>query len=145
LTNKKDKIPEKPLTIEELRQRWNLDNLKKYEIQAPSSSEQISNREEIQRRKEELSRGTKGLITGIYNSSSITNYQECYKYLILKFRFATNKYPSLSNQKEYRSGVKGISPDPLTIARIHGGMEINDALKNTVKTIMFNDEYNKYR
>lgn len=79
LTNKKDKIPEKPLTIEELRRRWNLDDLKKYEIKAPTSSEQISNREEIQRRKEELSRGSKGLINGIYNSSTLTNYQECYK------------------------------------------------------------------
>ena len=45
----------------------------------------------------------------------------------------------------YTSGVKGISPDAYTLGRINSNNDINDSLKNTVKTIMFSDNYNKYR
>jgi hypothetical protein len=44
----------------------------------------------------------------------------------------------------YSSGIKGICPDPLVMRRINSTVEINDALKNTVKNIMFNDNLNSY-
>jgi hypothetical protein len=43
----------------------------------------------------------------------------------------------------YTSMVKGIIPDPYVANKVRSNMEINDDLKNSIKSIMFNDNYGK--
>jgi hypothetical protein len=59
-----------------------------------------------------------------------------FKYYKLYIRGLPVKYP-YSFKTDFRSsGIKGIAPDPLTLGRLNSNVEINDNLKNTIKTIM---------
>ena len=65
------------------------------------------------------------------------------EFKIFNFRGQHQKYPYSFKSDMYSSGIKGISPDAFVIGRINSNNDINDSLKNTVKTIMFSDNYNK--
>jgi len=141
--NRSNKIVERIPTMEEMRARLNLDvnnyNTTKESVEDTTLyNDSIRNQEEMKKGKMELMNGNKNIIKGIYANTTTSCYQEVFKGLPVK-------YPYMFKTDFHSSGIKGIAPDPLTIGRLNSNVEINDNLKNTIKTIMFNDNYNKYR
>jgi hypothetical protein len=76
---KKTKYEERVPTIEELRARMNLDKFKDSKADQPVYNDQIQNNEETKKRKEELVRGQKNLLKGIYGNVNTSVYQDIYK------------------------------------------------------------------
>lgn len=145
LLNKPEKHVERIPTYEEMRVRLNIDSQKFIESQGTTQSFSQSQKEEIEKRKKELTQGSKNIIKGIFPNTTSTVYQEVYKYILFYFRGLPNKHSLYFKTDHYSSGIKGVLPDPYTMNRIKSATEIKDSLKNTVKTIMFSDNFNSYR
>ncbi len=77
--NKHQKYEERVPTYEEMRARLNLDAQKFAESQSKSFSTTENHKEEIEKRKRELTLGTKNLLKGIFPNSTSTVYQEVFK------------------------------------------------------------------
>ena len=77
--NKNPKYEERIPTYEEMRARLNLDTQKFSESQSKSLSSTENHKEEIEKRKRELTNGTKNLLKGIFPNTTSTVYQEVYK------------------------------------------------------------------
>lgn len=132
VTIKKNNIP----TLEEMRNRMNLDEMKKaLENRPPIVFNDIKqNNEETKHMKEALVRGKKNLLKGIYPNKNTTMYQEFFKGHDDKYR--------LENKPDfYTSGIKGKIPDPYIIKKMNSQREIHSALKANIKNILFKDFY----
>ena len=55
---------------------------------------------------------------------------------MLIIRGVQPKYNILFNPDKYSSGIKGVIPDPLTVGRIKENNDINDNLKNKIKSMI---------
>ncbi len=66
-------------TVEEIRVRLNLDKYKNVKLEEPKLNDNIENQEEYRRRKEELVRGEKNLLKGIFPNVNTSYYQDSFK------------------------------------------------------------------
>ena len=129
----REKIPTHNPTIEEMQAKLELERQKIIDFEKNSGivfNDQISNNEEMKKRKEELVNGNRNLLKGIYVGNMSTNYQDSYKGL-------QNKYPFSVKSDFYTSMVKGIMPDKYTMNYTKEQTEISDELKNNVRNMLF--------
>jgi hypothetical protein len=73
------KYEERQPTVEEIRARLNLDKYKNVTLEQPKLNDNIENMEENRRRKEELVRGQKNLLKGIFSNVNTSYYQDSFK------------------------------------------------------------------
>ena len=66
-------------TVEEMRARLNLDKYKNKQLEQPKLNDNIENQEESKRRKEELIRGQKNLLKGIFPNVNTSYYHDSFK------------------------------------------------------------------
>ena len=131
----REKIPTHNPTIEEMQARLELERQAIIDKEKNSGivfNDQISNAEEMKKRKEELVNGNRNLLKGIYVGNMSTNYQDSYKGL-------QNKYPFSVKSDFYTSMVKGIIPDKYTMNYTKEQTEISDELKNNVRNMLFHN------
>lgn len=117
-------------TVDELRKILKIDELKEKIANIPPIvfNDNLENMEFIEKKKQELVRGKKNLLKGIYGSTTTTVYQECFKGHPEKFKFYFK--PDI-----FTSGVKGKIPDPYMSLRMEKSTTINDELSKKVKEI----------
>ena len=77
LLNKTEKLVERVPTLEEMRARLNLDSCKLTENDG--SKDNSNNYDEVRNRKQQLNKGGRSIIKGIFNASTNTTYQEMFK------------------------------------------------------------------
>jgi len=94
------------------------------------SLEEKPNNEEANNRKKELIAGAKNILKGIYSGATTSVYMENYKGAQPKFHYTFK--PDI-----HSSGVKGVSPDPLVLSRLRQNQDINDNLKDKIRTMLF--------
>lgn len=121
-------------TLESMRERLNLDELKK-RLGDPTSisfNNIAQNSSESKLMKEALIKGSKNILKGIYPSTTNTIYQECFK--------GSNNTYRLDNKTDFfTSGIKGQIPDPYEMKRMKNNREIHSALKSNVKNMLYKD------
>jgi hypothetical protein len=127
----KSKVPKLP-TLEEMRERFGLDELKKkYENKGNVKfNNNQQNIEEVKKMKRELVGGQKNILNRVYPPCTSSVYKETFKGFPDKFKLAANKHDNTS-------GVKGKIPDPYEINRVFSHRQINSALKGNVRNILF--------
>lgn len=124
------------ISVEEMRKILKIDELKEKMSKIPKIefNNQIENNKFLQEKKQELIRGKKNLIKGIYGSTTTSIYQESFKGHPEKYKFYFK--PDL-----FTSGVKGKIPDPSTMLRNERNLTINDNLKEKVNNIIHSQNY----
>ena len=129
----KSKVPRLP-TLEEMRERFGLDQLKKkYENKNNIKfNDNQQNMEDVKKMKRELVGGQKNILGRVYPPCTCSVYKE-------NFKGFPDKVKRTSKQQDFNtSGIKGKIPDPYEINRITSHREINSALKGNVRNILFN-------
>lgn len=114
----------KNLKIEDLKEKFNLKYSKQAELHVGAYN--YESQELINQKKQELMRGNKNLIKGVYGHSTTTStYLELYKGY-------SNRGPKPLRSSEslrYVSGVKGKIPDPFMMGVQNSKMDIDDSMK----------------
>ena len=111
------------ISIDEMRKILKIDELKEKFKEAPKIvyNDNIENFQFIKEKKQELVRGKKNLLKGIYGSTTSSVYQESFKGQPEKFKFYFK--PDI-----FTSGVKGKIPDPYITKRINQNTCISNEL-----------------
>lgn len=127
----------KNLKIDDLKEKFNLKYSKQADLHVGAYN--YESQELINQKKQELMRGNKNLIKGVYGSCITTStYLELYKGY-------ANRGPKTLNSSEslrYISGIKGKIPDPFMIGVQNSKLDIDDSMKGKI-TGMIN-EYRNY-
>lgn len=118
-------------TTEELRKILKIDEMKEKLSKIPpiTYNDNLENQEFILKKKQELVRGKKNLLKGIYGDTTTSIYQESFKGHPEKFKYYFK--PDM-----FTSGVKGKIPDPYMMTRVNGHFQIDDNLSKRVKSII---------
>lgn len=119
-------------TLEELRAKMNLDELKKkYDRKEPVIfNDNLKNRQEMERHKRELIDGKKNLLKGIYGNINTSVYTESYK-------THPKKYANTTLPDFRTSGIKGRMPEEYILKRQIGSLRIGEDLQSKVREIAF--------